>query len=306
MPARISAFVLLSAAVLTAAAASSQARAGAAAETTAVPRELVGALFRGLWPEPPLDAPTVTVGRLPDEIPSAVVPVGATVLGGLAPPATVRSPGRLSTAVVLVPRSADEALAVSERQVESAGWRRAAATGSRGGFVSGPATRTNTFCRESGALSVWTAPRPAGGSYLWITLHDGARYTACGLDMALAGRNAMNPFGDVPIPTLEAPKGAVTVSGGSMGGGPDARAASTRLDVALTPAALVAHYAAQLRTDGWMLGASLSGDGMAVEPAEKRDAKGRAWQGLLSAIALPGTCERDVVFRVAAVASRGR
>lgn len=272
-----------------------EAGAGAPPDTAPVPRELVAALFGGFGPR--AAAPEITVGRLPGEFPPEALPDGAVILGGLVAPRRDAIAGAPQTAVARVPLPPVEALAAAERRIAGAGWRRAEAGALRGGFVPAPTARPATFCRDSVALTAWATPRPGGGSLLRLTLTSGARFAPCSIGAGPRRADLLaRDWG--AIPTLHAPRDAVTLGGGSTAGGMDAREASTRLDVALAPKALLAHYAAQLRAAGWALGAPLAAGAVAAQAAEWRDAEGRSWHALLGVVALAGTREREVVLRL--------
>ena len=107
---------------------------------------------------------------------------------------------------------------------------------------------------------------------------------------------------------LNAPPGATTIGGGSMGGGPDARDLSTRLETSLAPAAIAAHYATQLRDAGWTLASRIVNDGVATQTAHRAatsasgsadTAPPRPWHAVLLVTVIPGTREHYVVLHIA-------
>ena len=265
-------------------------------EEGTVPRELVFALLAPYAERPGMEPPQLLVGRVPEGLPPGVVPrtAGAVVLGALAYP--TRGPGpRRSTIVVTVPDSAPAALAGYERALGAAGWRRFAGFEDRGGFVPVPMSRTLILCRDSAAITAWATPRPRGGAHMRVSVAEGERAGPC----VQARRRP--PFEDPdapPFPRLTPPEGVESHGGGSMGSSNGSREIATRLGTTLSPAALVAHYAAQLRAAGWAAGDSLAGADVAARAFEVRDARGRQWRGLLTAVAVPGAAEREVLLRL--------
>ena len=73
---------------------------------------------------------------------------------------------------------------------------------------------------------------------------------------------------------------------------------NVRVDASGPPGELVAHLAKQLEGGGWTLGAATTTKTMAVQTAQKREADGQELFAVLSATIVPGTTERDLVFRM--------
>ena len=256
-----------------------------------VPMELAQALLGG-YGAPGGGAADLVVGRLPADFPAELALPGiGTVLGGLTHGAGEAQMGRASIAVLASPQRPAEALAIYETRLERGGWRRAPGAERRGGFLPAPVSRPGMFCRDGMFVTVFATPRPAGGSHLRLNLRHPARMSPCDRERRQEVRD------DAPPPMLRAPDGAATLSGGTMSGGPTTREMSTRLETRLPPAELVAHYAAQLEQARWSLGPLLTAEGVAVQSAQHSDAEGRVWHGLLTAVALPGSNEREVIFR---------
>jgi hypothetical protein len=283
----------------------------ATSDTAPVPRELATALLTGFSPGQQAQ-PQLVVGRLPAGLPADVVPAGARALGGLAfPEGPPGMPARRgSMAVVVLPRSPAEAPTAVEQHFERAGWRAPERMRDQGGFMPGPVSRPITVCRDSAFISAVVTPRAAGGAYLHVHFAGDAQFTPCRPEAAVRMRPAYDDF--PPFPVLHAPLGAQTVGSGG-GAGSDAREMSTRLRVALAPAELVTHYGAQLQHAGWKLGPRVGTEGVAiqiaslVQPVQPRDSarvgaagteQARTWYGVLTSVALPGSNERDVTFRV--------
>ena len=61
---------------------------------------------------------------------------------------------------------------------------------------------------------------------------------------------------------------------------------------------LITHYATQLQTQGWTLGARTGDSTMALLLAKSKDAKGRELTGILGAVATSQARERTVFFRI--------
>lgn len=270
---------------------------GASARTAAtqqpgetVPRELALALLSGYGPPGDEDAPQLVVGRAPEGFPQDALPPGAAAVLG----AVVHARG--STVAVSAPEPPAEALASYGARLGRAGWRQGPEGGPRRGFVPGPGPRHTAFCRDDTFLSATAVPRSEGGSYIKLHHARNERFSPC--NRAREEGRVRSPMHEAPIPTLQAPAGAETRGLGSSGGGMDAWEAHTRLETQLDPAGLVAHYAAQLREAGWALSGQMTGEGVVVQTARTRDERGQTWHGLLTAFALPGTGEREVVFRV--------
>jgi hypothetical protein len=100
-------------------------------------------------------------------------------------------------------------------------------------------------------------------------------------------------------------RGASIVDG-NVGGGRNYMEASARLKTELRPAQLLAHYAAQLRADGWTPRSETAGNDVTGQAWRINDREGRAWVGVLIAIALPESEERMMLFRVTPLDSRDR
>lgn len=271
-----------------------------AAETVTLPRELLLALLGNANPR---DSAALAIGRVPVGLPAELASSGVEVLGGVSYPVRgdprgVTRDGRRGTALLVLAEPGDRAVAAVAASLERAGWRRPQPPSpmqERGGFV--PAIvppRLATLCRDDAAIALAPSVRQAGGSFVRATLMP-VRQSAC--DPTVAARSSPY-FEAFPFPPLVAPAGVTSHMASGRGGGDDRREAYTRLQVDMTPEALVAHYAAQLERAGWTLGAAVQADGVALRSGSARDPQGRTWHGVLTAQRIGDGPERDVTLRV--------
>ena len=272
--------------------------AQAASDSVTLPRELLLALLGNANAR---DQATLAVGRVPEGFPTEFGSApGIAVLGGMSNGS--RGPdgsARRGTAMLVLDLPPDSAAATVAGSLERGGWRRppAPAMRERGGFV--PSTtpiRLTTLCRGESVMTLAPSVRQVGGSYVRATLGTG-RMSLC--DPEVAARPwAPSYVDDFPFPALVAPPGATTRIGSGSAGGGDRREAYTRLEVDMTPQALLSHYATQLERAGWALGAPLQTEGLALRAGTVRDPQGRTWQAMLAVQMLEGGRERDVTLRV--------
>ena len=276
---------------------------GQTQDTTMIPRELALALIGGRGPMS--RTATITVGRTPADFPRELLPAGVKILGALSSPGRREIP-RSVTVVAVGPDSASTAAITFKSVLERAGWKEPTMPDMqmRGGFSSvsvliGPGGEQNGFmlCRDSTMVQVTVAPRERAGSLYNIDLTPAIRrYSPCNPDFA----RRMMPYRQeesYKFPTLRPPAGAYSTGGGSCGS-EDSREATTRLETELSPTALVTHYATQLETQGWTLGARTGDSTMVMQIARSKDDKGRDVTGILGAIATPKSRERTVFFKV--------
>ncbi len=259
--------------------------AGARAQDGDVPRELALAL---------LDHRGVSVqlleGRAPDGFPAAALPPGARILGAVVY-------GRESRVVAVVPAEPAAALAAMAERMHAAGWRSAPdRSQGYGVFVQSGAADPNTFCGEGDVyISAVAGARREGGSQLHLFSAADTRYSPCRAPEE--PRVVSSP--EHPRPKLVLPPGARYREAGSSGG--DAyRDHHALIETAMGPAELVAHFAAQLREQGWTLRQPpAASEEFAVQAAALRDAEGRTWIGVLTATPGREAGEMEVSFRSA-------
>lgn len=99
------------------------------------------------------------------------------------------------------------------------------------------------------------------------------------------------------MPTFYPPRNT-SILDGNVGGDRGYMEASARLKTELRPAELVAHYGAQLRAAGWAPRTESPGADVSAQTWRIEDRRGNAWVGLLLAIAVPDSDDREVLFRV--------
>ncbi|MFL5608652.1 MAG: hypothetical protein ACJ8AD_19510 [Gemmatimonadaceae bacterium] len=230
-------------------------------------------------------APRFASGRAPDGWPAVLVPAPPVrVLGGTTFPA-------LRSAVFAYPVGQQQAMNEYGALVTKAGWH----AGSEPGGFATQKSLARTYCGEGAIVTVTpvdTLKDRATLTVVMFAMRPGMFSPACG-----AGRPAQSaPIGaGIPLPTLRPPPGA---SGGQ--GTPTYAAGqstvSTRVTTTLAPAALLAHYAAQLEAGGWVLKKPCVEGGFAEQVIERRDASANHWVGSLSTMRI-GT-SYDVTLRV--------
>jgi hypothetical protein len=185
-----------------------------------------------------------------------------------------------------------EAIATYEDLLERTGWENPRAEmGS--GFQPPETPHLGVLCQEGKrSISATSAERSDGQTVLLITYSEGGKYSACDDRQR---ENISSRRG--PIPTLYPPP-KTSVVHASIGGGLHYMEAAGRLRTGLRPAQLVAHYAAQLRAQGWEPQSESSGADVAGQTWRITDRRGKAWVGTLLAIAIPDSDDREMTFRV--------
>src|SRR5437763_698519 len=266
-----------------AAVASAQTRTSASLDSAAVfSRELVEALIGG-YRSPGTPPPNICYRSLPDSFPRALVSAGSVELLGSVRYGAPPGRGSRTTVIGIIKNDPDSALAALKRAWQAGGLREPSRGPSPGGFVPAPATRPLMFCSDSSTLTAFVSTRTAGGDYLRLDLASGQGPTPCAME---AMRPRPSPTPDFSFPALVAPSGARSLNT-SMGGLMYGREASVLLETDMTPAQLISHYSAQLKSAGWTLGETASTRVAVFQIADGKDAKGRPVTGILSAMSLP-------------------
>ena len=86
---------------------------------------------------------------------------------------------------------------------------------------------------------------------------------------------------------------------GHGGGGGGSWAAYTRLETSQSAREVAEHYAGQLRTAGWTVGAPAQGEGVIVYRGQRKDDDNRDVYGVLTVIEIPVSPRQiDVAFRI--------
>jgi hypothetical protein len=250
----------------------------------AIPRELVLALIDRYGP--PDTAAELFVGRAPPSFPANALPANATVLGGVE-----RGPG--ATVVVAFQQPPDTALAVLVRHFERGRWQRSAREMMQG-FVPAASARPHVFCRDDLSITLSVRERSGGGSVAHLGSWKSPDNAACDED-----RRSMRGSPDrVQLPALHAPSGS-RILGAGMGGGRESNEAFARVETPMHSIDLAAHYGQQLADAGWTLNGPTVAEGIVVYGVRGRDDQDRALGGVLFVLDVPGTQQRDVVFRAA-------
>ncbi len=233
------------------------------------------------------DAPArLLVGRLPDPSPVPIpVPDGARVVGS-------QVLGSVATIVLDVDLPEDAALAFYRERLEADEWTPPAQQPGMHGGGFAPTWRGPTlmYCRSTRgpSLSVQATAVEGGPTDVRLNLNTDARQSPCAPQPHHPGMRDL-------LPTLTPPAGArQTPQGG--GGGSDSYYSNATVRTDLDPAALGAHYAAQLRDAGW----TAQGEGhegpVAWSAWTFRDGDGEEWRGLLFALRRPETDGAYVVY----------
>ena len=235
----------------------------------------------------PDDAPTrLLVARLPDPLPVPVpLPDGARIVGS-------QILGAVATIVLDVDLSEDAALAFYRERLEADGWtlpeQQPGMHG--GGFAPSWHTPPLLYCRSARgpSLSVQATAVEGGPTDVRLNLNTDPRQSPC-------APQPRHPGMRDPLPTLTPPAGARQMPQGG-GGGSNGYYSNATLRTNLDPAAIGAHYAAQLRDAGW----TAQGEGHAGPVAWSawtfRDGEGEEWRGLLFALRRPETAGEYVVY----------
>jgi hypothetical protein len=245
-----------------------------------VPGELVRALLVGHIGGGDEQRPTLVSGSLPRELAGTPLPPGARAVGGLVSDDEVEG-------VAFVPGGPPLTLSAYAQVLRRAGWhpRRLWV------LVSRDATDdTSEFCDANGRMvSVSIVPVRDGGSYLKLRSHGPIGFCTPGVAYMQV---------ESPLPLLRAPAGAEMRGGsGGYGGSPFEGDTYGRLETALSPAAVVEHYAGVLRQAGWAVAPPAADEATATATGELRDARGNTWHGVIAVSALSPT-EHDVMVRV--------
>lgn len=213
-----------------------------------------------------------TVGAPPPGLPSALVPSApATAVGGV----------RMGDHVIAVfADSTRRVAAVLEEQFERAGFARPAATPGSGFFTGyGP---SNEFCSDSAIVHV--VPLTGDERHLArVTYRRMRGMSGCPPYRRTEGGQDDGASKRLELPALTPPSGARVRRSGGGGGSDEVDSRAEVVGGAFTPAALLAHYAAQLVAAGWAASPPATGERVAAQYLEATDAAGGTWTGTLIA-----------------------
>ena len=212
-------------------------------------------------------APEYTVNALPPGYPATLVPTGLVrIVGGM----------KSSDQIVAVFADSTRRLAaIFEQLFEHEGFARPpAAPGSGFSSTTGP---YSFFCNDSAMVSA----EPLTGSarnFVRVTYRRVRGYYGC------RSLSAAPSQGQLHLPELKAPVGVHVAGthGGSGNGGINSSADMT--GTALVPAAILAHYAAQLVAAGWAAAAPAISENVAAQFFEVKDSSGALWEGVLQSV----------------------
>lgn len=233
------------------------------------------------------DAPRLFLGKLPTDLPARIpVPEGMVLLGGLR---RVRPWwGETDAQVILEAEAEPEGVYAAFREhLAGSEWsEKRWPPAERGGFVSsGSGTRSLTFCLSprGPALSVGAYRRGGTGTTEVRLRLDGSRRR----DSPCSEDHHRHEYHDRSVvPALFPPEGAVQISGGG-GSSSDSEENRAHLRTGMSPAAIVAHYSAQLEGAGWSR-AGGGEEGPTAWSGWAFEEDGEGWVGALVAMSPPG------------------
>ena len=235
------------------------------------------------------DEPRLFLGELPTDLPAEIpVPEGMVLLGGLRRVSPWR--GEPEAQVILEAEAEPEGVYAAFREhLAGSEWtEKRRPPLERGGFVSpGSGTRFLIFCLSprGPALSVGAyRRRGAGATEVRLRLEGSRRDSPCS-----DYHDRYEYYERSVIPALFPPEGVVQLSGGG-GGGSDSEENRAHLRTGMPPAAIVAHYSAQLEEAGWSR-AGGGEEGPTAWSGWTFEDDGEGWVGTFLAMSPPGPSE---------------
>lgn len=231
----------------------------------AIPAPLVTALIndRGAVVRP---SPAYVVGELPKRYPASLVPSGpVTIVGGMTNGDEI---------VAVFADSTRRLSAVLEDLFRAAGFVRPAPAPGTGFFPSSGPNRY--FCRDS--VNVSAEPLTgAERNFVRVNYEVQRGRRTCGFPSAPLPRTELR------VPALTPPPG-VRVGSSHAGGSPGVSSSTELFGAALEPSAIMAHYAAQLTSAGWVASAPAIGERVAVQFFRAKDDSGSDWEGTMTVV----------------------
>jgi hypothetical protein len=232
------------------------------------------------WRSPMSARPQFFDGRLPTGWPAALVPAGASVLGG----SVVGDSGmfRVQTAVFTfsAQTNPDEVL---RGLLARAGYVRLDPERAESGFVGNTPSQADTkYCKGSSMATFGVVDSAQAPFAFAVTLIDGE-----------AGRQSCSPRRDwemrhrfpIEVPTLVPPTGAM-VFGGGRHWGSDGGSMQSTVRTTMPADSVLAHYTAQVVRGGWKAdGRPVSTDDIAVQRFSFRDGQDD-WMAALLVMAI--------------------
>jgi hypothetical protein len=253
-------------------------RLAAQAEATQLPASLVTALLVGNRAGT-AGSGHYYVGVLPPGFPASLSPAApAVVVGG-----TTSGP----QLVVVFADTTRRFLASYLKGLEDSGWVQPVME-STGGFQSGGDGRYSFYCHEGSRVSAMAVPGAPFGAYVQVT------YQKIDINSCVNRRTMATRVSELVLPSLLPPTGTETSSSRSGGGSNEQSAQTHMTATSLPPAAIAAHYAAQLIAAGWTASSPASSEKVAAQQFDARDRDGKAWGGALVVVVVGS--DRDVTL----------
>jgi hypothetical protein len=236
-------------------------------QPTHVPIEFVELLtlspFGGLAAGPP----EVLVGQLPDALSGILRPVpGWRVVGSMVYPI-------MSVSALVAPAGGAAVARAWGDRLREAGWRspqdeyREPRVGFLAPAVDDPFDPKHLCAPDNSSMvAISAAPRGADSVAVTVVRLTGFMASSCAGGAGLMGRQRR----EAGLPRLAPPEGVTMGRSGTSSG--DEASAYARARTELAPRTLLEHYAAQMAAEGWVPGASLVGDDVAVQMFSRDDA----------------------------------
>jgi hypothetical protein len=182
-----------------------------------------------------------------------------------------------------VPMTPDLTLDFYRERLASQNWTEIEIPGTNQGFVEQGVFNTE-FCQglKNSSMALTATPQE-NGTYLSMSIMSDSDYSFCSQDPSF--------FGDWlnPIPMLTIPNGTMMFNPNSMSGPNSTQAVSVTLETEMNSSSLTAHYADQLKAANWTMMSEGESGPSSWSIWSIEDENGRAWQGFLVALELPGT-----------------
>ena len=258
-----------------------------------LPKELVVLLMRGFMMAG--DDFDIVLGA-PAGFPAELLPRGAKPL--------ISTTTRTNMTVVAEGPDLASGLAEYERQVLAAGWTASPRSGAqqRGLLAAAPAQTPAMWCRGDKYASVWSTPRPGGGSVVRIGMSDTSRGNPC----APMGQPSFTSMqSEVDLPLLFPPPDSRAIGGGSSGGGSESYDQRLRLETKLTLPAVLQHYRSQVEKHGWKFESQALADGIGVARFAGLSLKKEPVTATISVVVVPGEPPLEVTLHVVRAPYRG-
>jgi hypothetical protein len=244
--------------------------AGCAANRQATPASIPAPLVTALMDDrgsPTRASPDYAVGTLPPGYPATLVPSGPVrIVGGMTAGDQI---------IAVFADSTRRLSAILEQLFEHAGFTRpppSPGSGFMGG--SGP---YSFFCKDS----VMVSAEPLSGTERNVARVNYRRLRG---RSACPTRDPAPSAGQLRLPELTPPAGVRVTRSNGGGGGDGVNSSAEMTGTALSPSAVIAHYATQLVAAGWIAEAPAVSERVAAQFFETKDASDAPWEGVLMAV----------------------